>query len=194
MSDSVTIRTRKFLTNRLLQRKQMIVDILHPGRANVSKKELREKLGKIYKTDVENVFCFGFRTAFGGGKSTGFALIYDSLDSAKRFEPKYRLARHGLVPEEIRASSKQRKERKNRAKKFRGIFGVINIKARKRPRQWERLKSKVNTKTPYILLLLFPMRCILLYICISPSASSLSPSSDSTLPLAPLIILVISAF
>jgi small subunit ribosomal protein S24e len=120
MSDSVTIRTRKFLTNRLLQRKQMIIDILHPGRPNVSKKELREKLGKIYKADAETVFCFGFRTAFGGGKSTGFALIYDSLDSAKRFEPKYRLARHGLVPEVIRASCKQRKERKNRAKRVRG--------------------------------------------------------------------------
>ena len=30
---------------------------------------------------------------FGGGKSTGFGLIYDNLDSAKKFEPKYRLIR-----------------------------------------------------------------------------------------------------
>ena len=30
---------------------------------------------------------------FGGGKSTGFGLIYDSLDAAKKFEPKYRLIR-----------------------------------------------------------------------------------------------------
>ncbi len=30
---------------------------------------------------------------FGGGKSTGFGLIYDTLDSAKKFEPKYRLIR-----------------------------------------------------------------------------------------------------
>jgi len=30
---------------------------------------------------------------FGGGKSTGFGLIYDNLDSAKKFEPKYRLVR-----------------------------------------------------------------------------------------------------
>ena len=36
---------------------------------------------------------FGFRTDFGGGKSTGFALIYDSLEDAKKYEPKYRLAR-----------------------------------------------------------------------------------------------------
>jgi small subunit ribosomal protein S24e len=30
---------------------------------------------------------------FGGGKSTGFALIYDTLEAAKKYEPKFRLAR-----------------------------------------------------------------------------------------------------
>lgn len=67
--------------------------MIHPGLANVSKKDVRDKLAKAYKTDCENVFVFGFRTAFGGGRSTGFGLIYDSLDAAKRFEPKYRLLR-----------------------------------------------------------------------------------------------------
>jgi ribosomal protein S24E len=69
------------------------VDIIHPARANISKDELREKLAKMYKVEKEVVFVFGFRTAFGGGKSTGFALIYDNLESAKKFEPKYRLVR-----------------------------------------------------------------------------------------------------
>ncbi len=39
------------------------------------------------------VVCFGFKTAYGGGKSTGFALIYDSLDFLKKNEPKYMLKR-----------------------------------------------------------------------------------------------------
>ncbi|OZJ06057.1 40S ribosomal protein S24 [Bifiguratus adelaidae] len=111
--------TRKFITNRLLQRKQMVVDILHPSRANVSKDELREKLAKMYKAEKDVVFCFGFKTHFGGGKSTGFALVYDSLESAKKFEPKYRLVRHGLATTQT-TSRKQRKEKKNRLKKFRG--------------------------------------------------------------------------
>ncbi|KAG0228606.1 ribosomal 40S subunit protein S24B [Mortierella sp. GBA43] len=120
LADSTaTIRTRKFLTNRLLARKQMIVDIIHPASANLSKDEVREKLAKMYKVEKEVIFVFGFRTQFGGGRTTGFALIYDSLDAAKKFEPKYRLARHGLV-EIKRISRKQRKERKNRAKKVRG--------------------------------------------------------------------------
>merc|ERR1711976_64742 len=114
-----TIRTRKFLTNRLLFRRQMVVDVLHPGRATVAKTEIREKLARMYKTTPDVVFCFGFRTQFGGGKTTGFGLIYDSLDYAKKFEPKYRLARHGLV-EIKRTARKQRKERKNRQKKVRG--------------------------------------------------------------------------
>ena len=36
---------------------------------------------------------FGFRTVFGGGRSTGFCLVYDDLEAAKKFEPKHRLAR-----------------------------------------------------------------------------------------------------
>ncbi|TSK22758.1 40S ribosomal protein S24 [Bagarius yarrelli] len=119
LSDSVTLRTRKFMTNRLLQRKQMVLDVLHPGKATVPKTEIREKLAKMYKTTPDVVFVFGFKTQFGGGKTTGFAMVYDSLDYAKKNEPKYRLARHGLY-EKKKTSRKQRKERKNRMKKVRG--------------------------------------------------------------------------
>lgn len=70
-----------------------VVDVLHPGRPTVPKTEVREKLARMYKTTPDVIFCFGFQTAFGGGKTTGFALVYDSLDFAKKLEPKYRLVR-----------------------------------------------------------------------------------------------------
>jgi len=70
-----------------------VVDVLHPGRPNVPKSELREALAKMYKTTPDVVVCFGFRTAYGGGKSTGFSLIYDSMDFLKKNEPKHRLKR-----------------------------------------------------------------------------------------------------
>jgi small subunit ribosomal protein S24e len=118
---SCTVRTRKFMTNRLLSRRQFITDVIHPGRANVSKSELQERLAKMYDVkDEKCVFVFGLRTQFGGGKSTGFGLIYDNLEAAKKFEPKYRLIRNGLA-ESIEKSRKQRKERKNRTKKLRGM-------------------------------------------------------------------------
>ena len=69
------------------------MDVLHPGRANVPKSELQQILAKMYKTTSDVIVCFGFRTAFGGGKSSGFALIYDSLDFLKKNEPKYRQVR-----------------------------------------------------------------------------------------------------
>nr|XP_058151546.1 small ribosomal subunit protein eS24-like [Dasypus novemcinctus] len=119
MNDTVTIQTRKFMTNRLLQRKQMVIDVLHPGKATVPKTEIRENLAKMYKTTPDVISVFGFRTHFGGGKTTGFGMIYDSLDYAKKNEPKHRLARHGLY-EKKKTSRKQRKERKNRMKKVRG--------------------------------------------------------------------------
>ncbi|KAL2994161.1 hypothetical protein AAZX31_10G151000 [Glycine max] len=70
--------------------------------------------------DTNTVFVFKFRTHFGGGKSTGFGLIYDSVENAKKYEPKYRLIRNGLDTK-VEKSRKQMKERKNRAKKIRGV-------------------------------------------------------------------------
>ena len=137
---AVQIRTRKFIRNALLARRQFVVDVIHPDRANVSKAELQEKLGEMYKvSEVNRIMLFGFRTKFGGeyffviqmwvishrrvlkgGSSTGFALIYDSIEDAKKFEPKHRLARVGLAKKR-EGSRKQIKEKKNRDKK---VFGV----------------------------------------------------------------------
>ncbi|XP_062956761.1 small ribosomal subunit protein eS24-like [Cynocephalus volans] len=93
MNDTVTIQTREFMTDQLLQRKQMVIDILHPGKATVPKTEIREKLDKMYKSTPDVIFEFGFRTHFGGGKTTGFGMIYDSLNYAMKNEPKHRFAR-----------------------------------------------------------------------------------------------------
>lgn len=114
------------------------MDVLHPTRPNVSKAELRENLAKMYKAELDSVCLyfivgltsfsltklqvtvFGFRTHFGGGKSTGFGLVYDSPAAAKSFEPKYRLVRFGLAEKVQKPSRKLRKERKNKSKKVRG--------------------------------------------------------------------------
>lgn len=101
---------------------------MHPNRANVSKDELREKLSELYKADKDAVSVFGFRTQFGGGKSTGFGLIYQSVADAKRFEPAYRLVRYGLAEKVEKASRQQRKQKKNRDKK---IFGTQKTHAKK---------------------------------------------------------------
>ncbi|PRT53783.1 40S ribosomal protein S24-B [Wickerhamiella sorbophila] len=128
MSDAVTIRTRKFLRNPLLNRSQFVIDVIHPTRANVSKDELREKLAKIYKAEKDAVSVFGFKTQYGGGKSTGFGLVYDSADSLKKFEPRYRLVRYGLAEKIDKVSKQQRAQKKNRGKK---IFGTGRRQAKR---------------------------------------------------------------
>ncbi|RMJ12648.1 40S ribosomal protein S24 [Fusarium euwallaceae] len=127
----VTLRTRKFIRNPLLGRKQMVVDILHPNRANISKDELREKLGGLYKAQKDQISVFGLRTQYGGGKTTGFALVYDSPEAMKKFEPQYRLVRVGLATKAERASRQQRKQRKNRQKTLRGTAKTKGAKAKK---------------------------------------------------------------
>jgi len=78
---------------------------------------LKGKLKDMYKANDElSVVLFGFRTKFGGGRSTGFCLIYDNATAAKKNEPKYRLVRAG-EGSHGQTSRKQRKERKNRMKK-----------------------------------------------------------------------------
>ncbi|RZR79008.1 hypothetical protein BHM03_00004572 [Ensete ventricosum] len=60
----------------------------------VAKAELTEKLAKLYEVrDPNTIFVFKFRTHFGGVKSTGFGLIYDTVENANKYEPKYRLIR-----------------------------------------------------------------------------------------------------
>jgi len=133
MADSaVTIRTRKFITNRLLSRKQFVVDVLHPNRPNVSKDDLRAKLAEVYKSNKDQINVFGMRTQYGGGKSTGFALIYDSVEAMKKFEPHYRLVRVGQASKIEKASRQQRKQRKNRGKESRGTAKTKGAKKEKK--------------------------------------------------------------
>merc|ERR1719231_1553146 len=121
MSD-FTIRTRKFKQNPLLGRKQFVLDIIHPSLANVSKKDLATKLAQMYKVhDHQCIQLFGFKTQFGGGRSTGFGLIYENLDKMKKFEPKYRQKRAGLGgKKEGTPGRRAKKDTKNRMKKARG--------------------------------------------------------------------------
>ena len=102
----------------------MIVDVIHPGRANVPKSELEEVIAGMNKADAKLTMLFGFRSKFGGGKSTGFCLIYDNEEAMMKFEPKHRLIRKG-VQEKVETSRKAMKEAKNKGKKIRGTGASI---------------------------------------------------------------------
>jgi small subunit ribosomal protein S24e len=102
----------------------MIIDVIHPGRPNVPKSELRDVIAGMYKADPKLTVVFGFRTKYGGGKSTGFCLMYDNEEAVRKFEPKHRLIQIGLK-EKKETSRKAIKEAKNKAKKVRGTGASI---------------------------------------------------------------------
>jgi hypothetical protein len=62
----------------------------------------------MYKAQKDQISVFGLRTQYGGGKTTGFALVYDSPEAMKKFEPTYRLVRVGQATKVERASRQQR--------------------------------------------------------------------------------------
>lgn len=47
-AETATVRTRRFMKNPLMKRRQMVVDVIHHGRPNVPKAELAERLGQLY--------------------------------------------------------------------------------------------------------------------------------------------------
>jgi small subunit ribosomal protein S24e len=73
-----------------------VIELIHPELSNVSKTDIKSKLAQTLKTKDENISIFGLKTKFGGGRSTGFALIYDSLDARKKFDSKKMLRRVSL--------------------------------------------------------------------------------------------------
>jgi len=100
----------------LLQRRQFVVDISHPGKATTSKKDVGAMVAKLHKVDEKLVVLYSFDSIFGGGRSTGFGLIYDSEEALKKFEPKYRKIRAGLDTKKTR-SRKQWKDLKRKLKR-----------------------------------------------------------------------------
>ena len=64
---------------------------------------------------------FGFKTRFGGGRTSGFCLIYDSKDARKKYEPIHRLRRTKEAAEkDTTMTRKIKKELKIKRKKVRG--------------------------------------------------------------------------
>jgi small subunit ribosomal protein S24e len=80
-----------------------------------------ESVLQMFKgASAECVVLFHFHVAYGGGRSTGFGLIYDNLESLKKYEPRWRQIRYGYAVER----SRKRKVYKELKKKIRTTWGT----------------------------------------------------------------------
>ena len=116
----ITLFAKQVVNNPLLSRKQISIEIIHTSKVNISKTQIKEKLAKMFKTSTECVAVFGLKFKFGGGRSTGFALIYDSVDARKKCDMKHLLLRDSLLEKAKKVPRKQGKEIKGRQKRLRG--------------------------------------------------------------------------
>merc|ERR1712228_264016 len=116
----VTVKTRKFMVNKLLCRKQMVVDIRHQHLATLSRRLIPRRICKAYKVkDPHTIVLFGFKSKYGGGKTTGFCLIYDNFRARRRYDCRHRLVRDKFGKKK-EGSRKAIKELKHRRKKLVG--------------------------------------------------------------------------
>lgn len=101
MADKFVLYVRKVLVNPLMARKQCQIEVVHPELGGVSKAQLVEKLAKQFKVKEDQVTVYGVKAAFGGCRSSGFALIYDSHDLLKKYDSKKQLRKVSLDPCQI---------------------------------------------------------------------------------------------
>jgi small subunit ribosomal protein S24e len=71
--------------------------LIHPEQANVSKAAIKAKLATLLKAKEDAISIYGMKTKYGGGRSTGFALVYESLDAKKKYEGKCILKRVSVL-------------------------------------------------------------------------------------------------
>ncbi len=114
---TIVLKVKKLMSNPLLSRRQMVIEVLHAGEANVPKNKLKEYLAKRIKCDEKQLVIYGLKTVFGGGRSHGFALCYDNEEYLLKYEPRFRLRKHKVLPvkESLR---KSKKEMKMKIKKY----------------------------------------------------------------------------
>lgn len=117
---TASLRIRKYIVNKLLDRKQFVVDLKHPGAPAPTRQQIKELVAAQLNANKDNTVIFGLQTVFGGGRTTGFGLIYDSHDALMKVEPTHR-----LVKAQLKTKSKMtRRMRKNARKQKMKVWGT----------------------------------------------------------------------
>jgi len=81
--------------NVLLKRKEITFEVNHSQtKSTPSRVELRNKLAEVLKTKPELIYVKRVETKTGTMMATGKANAYDSIEQAKRVEPKHIVARN----------------------------------------------------------------------------------------------------
>lgn len=70
MTSSFVIRVRKVMTNPLLDRKQLSIEVHHDGTVAPSRKTIQTSVAQKFKVNADQVVVMNMTTQFGGNKSS----------------------------------------------------------------------------------------------------------------------------
>lgn len=85
--------------NPLLERTEVSLSVEHEATGTPTRDELRKQLAGMLGAEEDTVVIDIIKTEFGHQMSKVYAKVYDSFDSAKRFEKEYMLARNRVAEE-----------------------------------------------------------------------------------------------
>lgn len=88
------IKLEEIKENKLLGRKEVLLRIDHLGKGTPTRKEIREKVAEMLKTNIENVYVISIRTEYGSFVSWAKVHVYDDPQRALQIEPKYIIKRN----------------------------------------------------------------------------------------------------
>ncbi|MEM1597915.1 MAG: 30S ribosomal protein S24e [Pyrobaculum sp.] len=108
--------------NKLLRRREVLVEALHQGASTPTRQSLRQWVASQLGVDVGNVFVRKIKTEYGRGRSVAEVHVYEDSALAKAIEPVYILARNlgeegKKLLEEVRKRRNERREKRRRKKK-----------------------------------------------------------------------------
>ena len=108
--------------NKLLERREALVEALHSKASTPTRQAVREWVAKQLGVDVANVFVRKIKTSYGIGRSLAEVHIYSDPKLAKVIEPLYILARNlgeegKKLLEEAKKRRAERREKRRKKKK-----------------------------------------------------------------------------
>ncbi|HNU35098.1 MAG TPA: 30S ribosomal protein S24e [Methanomassiliicoccales archaeon] len=83
--------------NALMDRTEVTFKADHRGEGSPKRADVKAKLAEALAVSKDKVVIDHMETEFGMGVSAGYAKVYGSEESAKKFEKNYLQARNGLA-------------------------------------------------------------------------------------------------
>lgn len=102
--------------NKLMDRVDVKFKTVHVGEASPNRDAVRTALAGAIGVQKERVVIADMASRYGVGDSDGYAKVYGSVDSAKKYETNFLLVRNGLAEKKVKKAKPAATPKKKKAK------------------------------------------------------------------------------